>query len=599
MSFSERREVDRHLRALSTARVEGTLAAERRADRPCRGGIVMFSGEREPGRVDASALRSRRRRRARRASSGATAARAAAAAGGRAAARAAEQERAGVTGRTQRAIMLRPSAAAAVRHHARAGYRRSAAPSAQRAQRSSRALDASRASRCGTAWPTGAIRAAGKRAVGGIEHVADAAARAPTARIVSSGGAGAPRARPRDAPRRAGAALASARADGIRRARLPRPVPVGGEQARPRTRPKSISFELGQDQPGHVAAAERELRASPACGASSLATPRSIGSSASASRSASASSTPRSLRALARRHAADGVAHVRQRVRVTDEDQRSTSSGRDAFALQQHAAVVEHVPHADRLVQPDRRLRSRRARTGTRSARARAAGGSGRGGPARVALPAGGRIDPDLLQLHGLRRPRRRLGLERITRPRPTATSAPPRSAPACASESRSGRVRSGSTPSSSWCAAAHAGTSRSRSRERRRPQARLPPARAARRSRRRAGRGGPRAARGKLRRAASQSSPTAPCLADQHPRARPRREIRERAAAAARRDDVRAEVAERRRAPRRSAQRREPAVPPSGDVLEEDALDGILGAEAEDLARSTARSASRSRREL
>ena len=72
--------------------------------------------------------------------------------------------------------------------------------------------------------------------------------------------------------------------------------------------------------------------------------------------------------------------------------------------------------------------------------------------------------------------------------------------------------------------------------------------------------------------------------LADHHPGARRDREVTERLAAGAGRNDVRAEVAERGQAARAVCNRREPAEPAPLDVLEEDALDGVLRAEREHL---------------
>jgi hypothetical protein len=71
--------------------------------------------------------------------------------------------------------------------------------------------------------------------------------------------------------------------------------------------------------------------------------------------------------------------------------------------------------------------------------------------------------------------------------------------------------------------------------------------------------------------------------LADDHPSLTARRRLGERRAALARRNDVRADVAERDE-PAFAGERGEAPEPPAGDVLEEDALDRLLRAEGEDL---------------
>src|SRR5688572_602066 len=91
---------------------------------------------------------------------------------------------------------------------------------------------------------------------------------------------------------------------------------------------------------------------------------------------------------------------------------RAVNSSRVAAALEDHAAVVEHVAHADAAVQPERCrvLRPHEQAHG---------GGPLEQEPAevtqrsvRVAVSPGFRVDPHLLELNGGRRPRRRLRLE-------------------------------------------------------------------------------------------------------------------------------------------------------------------------------------------
>jgi hypothetical protein len=72
--------------------------------------------------------------------------------------------------------------------------------------------------------------------------------------------------------------------------------------------------------------------------------------------------------------------------------------------------------------------------------------------------------------------------------------------------------------------------------------------------------------------------------LADQHPRGSTTRLVRERLAAAAGGDDVRAEVAQRAQRAVVVLDAGKPALAPTGDVLEEHALDRALRAVGEDL---------------
>ena len=116
----------------------------------------------------------------------------------------------------------------------------------------------------------------------------------------------------------------------------------------------------------------------------------------------------------------------------------------------------------------------------------------------------------------------------------------------------------------------------------RRRPQPGLARARAAPRARRRAGpagpRAGPEAGAGRAPEVADRV-----LLADHEPRPPRAVDAGERAAAAPRRNEVRADVAERAQ-PAVLGEPGEAAEPAPGDVLEEDALDRVLGAEGQDL---------------
>ena len=76
------------------------------------------------------------------------------------------------------------------------------------------------------------------------------------------------------------------------------------------------------------------------------------------------------------------------------------------------------------------------------------------------------------------------------------------------------------------------------------------------------------------------------PFVTDDHARASARCSLGEATARSARRNDVRPDVTESGQ-PVVVGKRREAAQPPSGDVLEEDTLDRILGAEVEDLLQS------------
>ena len=140
-------------------------------------------------------------------------------------------------------------------------------------------------------------------------------------------------------------------------------------------------------------------------------------------------------------------------------------------------------------------------------------------------------------------------------------------------------------------CAAAHAGHEQLEVVERRGPQAGVAGRRRLVGSRRRAGPGRSSRGAGRRERAASHSSETALLLADQHPRPRraatPRRRRRSREPEGTTFD---ADVAERDGARAARASADEAALPAPCHVLEEDALDRILGAEAEDLARASAR---------
>ena len=164
--------------------------------------------------------------------------------------------------------------------------------------------------------------------------------------------------------------------------------------------------------------------------------------------------------------------------------------------------------------------------------------------------------------------------LKRIVPFSPRSTTGRRRSAPACASESRPDRRGAGrcrAPPRARRRRPARAARGRPAS-----PRAgRCRPAQAGPRSRRRAGRDGPRAARGMAgAQPPPRARPTASSLADDHPRAASRR-AGEGAAAPSGRDDVHAR---RGRAPQRSARpialerpMKRAEVPRRGDVLEED----------------------------
>ena len=172
---------------------------------------------------------------------------------------------------------------------------------------------------------------------------------------------------------------------------------------------------------------------------------------------------------------------------------------------------------------------TRRARSPARSRGGRRADGRRRleQQPAEVAQararrsprPRTCRVDPDLLELHRRRRPGGGLRLEQDTPSSSQSHERPSSICAACASGSRRGRaqrvdpellVRRG--------AGGHEQVEVVR---RRRAQARLARLAAARRARRPAGPGRSSRGSGQRRRAASQSSPTARCLADDHPRRR------------------------------------------------------------------------------
>ena len=136
--------------------------------------------------------------------------------------------------------------------------------------------------------------------------------------------------------------------------------------------------------------------------------------------------------------------------------------------------------------------------------------------------------------------------------------------------------------PISSRCAAAHAGTSSSRSSSVGGAQARLP----------RLGRllehvdGLARPVVARIRHPSPHLGPQLVdrrLLADDHARLPARGRVGERAAALARRNDVRADVAERDQ-PLVALERGEATEPAPRDVFEEDALDRLLCTEVEDL---------------
>ena len=211
------------------------------------------------------------------------------------------------------------------------------------------------------------------------------------------------------------------------------------------------------------------------------------------------------------------------------------------------AAVVEDVPHADRLVEADRGLvlAADEQRHGRRALEQQPDQVAQRA--RRVPPAAGRRVDPHLLQLHGARRPGRGLGLEQddaVLDPRPRALLVDLRRRP----------------PAKAVVAARQRVDARARARARRRRRARArrgrPGARpagrcrrpaAARRSRRRAGPGRSSRAGGSTSRAASHSSPTAtasPMIIRAFERAAA---LRYEATRLARRHEVRPDVAQRR----------------------------------------------------
>ena len=188
--------------------------------------------------------------------------------------------------------------------------------------------------------------------------------------------------------------------------------------------------------------------------------------------------------ALAGWSRADPVGGVGAGVRMAREEQASS---------EQHTPVGEHVPHPDRLVEPDRGCvlgtdEEAHRRTASSSSRIRSRA------PATRCPSARRRVDPDLLQLHRSGVQADASALNRIT---PSSSQTHERPSSICARVRQRkpfGSRRSGSTPSSSSCAPRTRGRAASRSTASR---ARSPvhPARAASWRRRRAGRGGPRVA--------------------------------------------------------------------------------------------------------
>ena len=123
----------------------------------------------------------------------------------------------------------------------------------------------------------------------------------------------------------------------------------------------------------------------------------------------------RAPRRRARSARAGGCA-PRRRCNVRYEPRPTSSATKDdsvAPLRTEDAAVVEDALHPDRLVEPRSPARSRARTNSVTVGVVSSSSRTGRAAPARaVALPARRGIDPDLLQLHRARRPRRRLRLE-------------------------------------------------------------------------------------------------------------------------------------------------------------------------------------------
>ena len=345
------------------------------------------------------------------------------------------------------------------------------------------------------------------------------------------------------------------------------PRAVVGERAAVEA-PKSISLSSGNDEPWNVSAGEGERER--------LLRPQRA-RSRRRGRSPRRRAQPRGaglLDALRREPLARQARTTRcrrgSRPANACRARRSVST-----RLEEQRAVVEHVLHPDRLVQPNRRDRSRRGRTGRRSGRSRAAGGRG---------PQSPRAPYPLWRTNGstqtcwswtaVGRPRGGLGLEEDhavldPEPRPPLLDLAAR-APAEALRVAPHRidaelllVRGGA-----------GGHEELEVVERRRAQRRVARRRAARGSRRRAGPDDPRADAA----AASAPRPRAPTTARASPMS-----MRGAARATSRAKppqpspdgtdvDARRGRARRARSPSASATKRPRPAP--RDVLEEDALD-------------------------
>ena len=463
-------------------------------------------------------------------------------------------------------------------------------PSSTPTQRSSSsAREARRASRTATSG----TRAPGAMPVARRRAAYASGSECATTRIVSSGRLEQRRGTPRRSARRSRGGSRRRRPGASRRRRAGRPG-----RGTPRCRAPSNGavervVQLGQHEPRHVAARQRQRRRSAARAGARSSTQRSSGSSAQhVGRAAAPARRPAARqpdrRRRRRRSAAPrtlySLSPCRARI-ARSHGSEEELSGRRATQL-----------HADRLVERDRRQRSRCGRTASRSASVSSSSRQQVAQPAaRVAAAARLGVDPDLLHLNGGRRPGRRLGLEAdhvVLEPEPRAALLDLRArAPAEALRRRGG---AGRCRAPRWCAAAQAGSSSSRSSSvaARRPRlARRP---AARRSRRRAAPAGPRAAPACSGPAAAQSSPTA--------RSSPMI-IRDAARAAAASAKLRSRRptgrGSRRRGRAPAARRRRPRAPTKRPiaaprhVLEEDALDRVGARRTRAPARGAGRRAS------
>ena len=313
-------------------------------------------------------------------------------------------------------------------------------------------------------------RAAREATVGGVEHVADGQAVADREDRRLRPAEQAPRAPRRSAPRprRASRRPPGTAASGVllhAQARYSssgppsnEPNPISSRAARPRAGVPARERQRERLARAPQARADAERRSAPA-----------------ARRSSERSCLLDSLRRepLARRDAVDDVLCVRQ---------SSARAARGSACSQEHGAVVEHVLHPDRLVEPDRRgvLGPDEEADGRRARRAGA--GSGRAAPDRrspAGAPAGSVHTCCSWTALGVQADAS--ALNRIT-PSSTQSHERPSSIWVRVRQRKpSGSRRSGSTPSSSWWAAAHDGDEQRRGRRRSRRAGRFRPPAAAR----------------------------------------------------------------------------------------------------------------------